>query len=269
VVIRSEQMQALEAPAIRAFEERTYTHLQRYFPHHCLLLGQEQMHRVIHTGWQKSKSYGLTAECCVRTYIELMCLLGGGFDRDPLLPWAAQVLNHEREPNQVKRGDRLYDVAWKYIHHVERDYRDADDRPGIARFIRELRTLPGRCDGIAAANMRLDADDLIVQIERLLPAKCAYVGEERLRLFLAEAIGTANKNGIYSERAWPRFAVLMFVFGTGFAEDPLLPWASSTLNDFRVRNEIEKLDRLHAMGLAYIERSWVWAPTAENSNVAG
>lgn len=82
LVIRTEQMEVLEAAAMRAFEDRTYKHLQRYFPRHCMLLGEEQMRRVIQQGWQKAKSYDLTAECCVRSYIELMCLLGSGFDTD-------------------------------------------------------------------------------------------------------------------------------------------------------------------------------------------
>lgn len=47
LVIRSVQMEAFEVAAIQALEDRTYKHLQKYFPGHCLLLGEEQMRRVI------------------------------------------------------------------------------------------------------------------------------------------------------------------------------------------------------------------------------
>src|SRR5260370_29920990 len=93
MVIRNEQIEALEAGTVQDFENRTSLHLREWFPHHCQLLGEDQMRRVIRHGWKKANSYDLTAECCVRSYIELMCLLGGGFDVDTLLPWAAEILN--------------------------------------------------------------------------------------------------------------------------------------------------------------------------------
>jgi hypothetical protein len=60
LTIRKAQMDALENAAIRAFEDRTYRHLQKYFPAHCTLLGEQQMRRVIQHGWTKAKRYDLT-----------------------------------------------------------------------------------------------------------------------------------------------------------------------------------------------------------------
>src|SRR6266498_1125429 len=100
LTIRKTQLDTLESAAMRAFEDRTYVHLQKYFPGHCMLLAEEQMRRVIQHGWMKAKSYDLTAECCARSYIEFMCLLGSGFDTDPLMPWAAEILNDRTTSDQ-------------------------------------------------------------------------------------------------------------------------------------------------------------------------
>lgn len=54
LTIRKTQMDTLESAAIRAFEDRTYVHLQKLFPGHCKLLGEEQMRHVTQHGWIKA-----------------------------------------------------------------------------------------------------------------------------------------------------------------------------------------------------------------------
>src|SRR5947207_15760661 len=111
-------MEGFEEATSKAFEKGTYRQRQRWSLQHCQLLGEEQMRRVIRHGWKKANSYNLTAECCVRSYIEFMCMLGGGFDIDILLPWAAEILNDKSSSDQIARGDRLYHQTWDYIDHV-------------------------------------------------------------------------------------------------------------------------------------------------------
>lgn len=261
LVIRPEQMEAFEEAAIRAFEDRTYKHLQQYFPGHCLLLGEEQMRRVIQQGWQKAKSYDLTAECCVRSYIEFMCLLGSGFDTDPLLPWAAEILDDKTVSDQIERGDRLYDKAWDYIDHIARDYRDAGGQPTTARFVGELRRLRHvRNDILMPDTIPRFSRDLIEWIENVFPAKCRYVGEDRVNELIPRGIEMARAYGITTERGVTLFTVLMFVLGHGFADDLLLPWASATLNDKGITNQTDRVDRLYAEGVGFLKRWWDLIP---------
>jgi len=261
LTIRETQMRAFEAAAIRAFEDRTYKHLQKYFPGHCLLLGEEQMRRVIQQGWQKAKSHDLTAECCVRSYIEFMCRLGSEFDSDPLLPWAMEILNDKTTLDQVERGDRLYDKAWDYIDHIARDYRDATGQPTTARFVGELRRLRHeRDDVLAPGAIPSFSRDLIERIENIFPAKCRYVGEERVSELIPRGIETARAYGITTERGVMLFTVLMFVLGNGFADDLLLPWASATLNDKGITNQIDRVDRLYVEGVGFLKRWWDLIP---------
>ncbi len=108
LVITESNFAALETVAVDAFLKRTAQHLRQWFPHHCQPLPDQQLHAAIRTGWQKAKPHGLTPECCVRSYLELMCLLGSDFDTDSLLPWATETLHDQAVTDQIARGDLLH-----------------------------------------------------------------------------------------------------------------------------------------------------------------
>ncbi len=259
--IRPTQMGGIADSLIRAFEDRTYAHLKECFPRHCLLLGETQMRRAIQLGWRKAKAYDLTPECCVRSYIELMCRLGSGFDTDPLMPWAARILNDKVSFGQVERGDRLYGQAWDYIDYIVQDYRDPAGQPTTARFMGGLRALRhGRDDVLTQSAYPAFARELIGLIETTFPAKYRYVGERRGQRLITRGVRSARIYGIETERGVILFTVLMFVLGSGFADDPLLPWASAALEDQGIANGIARTDRLYTEGVGFLNRWWGSAP---------
>jgi len=261
--IRQAQMDTLESIAIRAFEDRTYEHLQKYFPGHCHLLGEKQMRRVIQQGWEKSKSYGFTGESCVRMYIEFMCLLGGGFDTDPLLTWAAEILNEPPAADQVARGDRFHARAWEYIEQIVPDYRDPDGTPNTTRFaaeLKQLRTAPD--DALGPHNLGAFDHALQARLRQVFPAKCQYVGTERVQLLVRAAIGSGARHGITGTRGITLIATLMFVLGSGLERDPLLPWIAATLNDRTIRAPAKRVDKLYLQALGILRRWWDFAHRA-------
>lgn len=105
--ISSAQMSAIQNVRILAFEDRTCAHLKQYFPRHHQILGEGALRRVIRLGLERANRHDLTAESCVRSYIEFMCLLGSSFDTDPLFPWASAVLQDAKIADPVARSDRL------------------------------------------------------------------------------------------------------------------------------------------------------------------
>lgn len=259
--IRQTQMGALEAAAVRAFENRTYQHLQQYFPRHCALLGEDQMRRVIQYGWMKAQSYDLTAECCVRSYIEFMCLLGGHFDTDPLLPWAAEILNDKTESDQVVRGDCLYDSVWRYIDHIIPDFRDASGNPRTARFIPELRKLRSEPDAeLTPESIDRFSASVVQWIESVFPAKYRYVGDDAVARLVSGSIDAANRYGLVHQRGATLFVVLAFVLGAGFDKDLLLPWASAALNDPTISDQSQRVAKLYSDGTHFLRRWWDMAP---------
>ena len=260
LVIRSDQMMLLEADAIAAFERRTYEHLLHYFPKHCQLLGETQMRKVIHHGWLRAKRHGLTPECCVRSYIDLMCVLGSGFDSDALLPWARQVLRAQQGVAPIVRGDKLYERAWHYIDQVSRDYQD-DGQPTTARFVSELRALGQLSDqeltpvGTPALLAVLNA-----RLQRALPFKYALVGQRRIRLALSLAVHSARCRGLTTERGVAAFLVLRFVLGAEFDRDPLLPWISEILDDPALVDPRARGARLFLESVGFLRRWWDLEP---------
>jgi len=222
------------------------------------------MRRVIRLGLQKAGSYGLTAECCVRSYIEFMCLLGSGFDNDPLMPWATRILNDKVTFGEVERGDRLYDQAWDYINYISQDFRDATGKPTTARFAGEISDLRhGHNDVVTKSGFVSFASGLASRIQTVFPAKCRYVGGKRVQNLISHGAMTAATYGITTERGITLFTVYMFVLGGGFADDPLLPWAKATLNDKEAGNQIDRVDRLYAKGVGFLKRWWNSEPGQE------
>ncbi|MBN1843959.1 MAG: hypothetical protein JW883_16990 [Deltaproteobacteria bacterium] len=84
---------------------------------HCKVLEEVNIRSAIRYGLKRAKGYGLTTERSVRLYIEMMFLLGSGFDADPQLPWAAEILNDETILAENLRIDLLRDKAWDYVDH--------------------------------------------------------------------------------------------------------------------------------------------------------
>jgi hypothetical protein len=249
-------MDVLEVAAKKGFEDRTYRHLLEYFPHHCTLLGEDQMRRAIRYGWQKANSYEWTPECCVRSYIEFMCLLGGGFDTDTLLPWAAEILT-DRSFDQISRGDHLYHKMWDYLDHAARDYRDANWQPTTARFMNDPRQCRhGGEDVVTSSTMPQFLESLEARVRRLFPAKCAYVGERNLREALRVAALSAGGYGITTERGLTLFGAMRFVLGGGFDQDLLLPWVSATLQDPEIPDQDKRVDRLYVSAVRFLNRWW-------------
>jgi hypothetical protein len=212
---------------------------------------------VIRKGWQKAGHYRLTGERCARSYVEFMCLLGSGFDTDILLPWAAEILNDRATPSALARADRLHDRVWDYIGHVAGDYRDPTGQPTTARFVEEIRTL--RRDSLRSVSDQgfpEFARSLARRLERIFPAKCAYVGQDRVHRLIARARARARRYGVTSERGVILFAGEMFVLGGGFDVDPLLPWASRALNDSRITDPAKRVEHLLSASVTALRQWW-------------
>ena len=255
--ISHQQWAALEDHALSAFEERTYAHLLQWFPDHCALLGRQQMGAVIRRGLERANHHGLTPECGVRSYVEFMCLLGSGFDADPLLPWAAEILNDQVAGDPVERGDRLYDRAWQYLDHVSADFQDWTGQAANNRFVADLRPLRDeRHNPLTPATVPAFSALLEQRLVRLFPAKCNYVGMTALQEHIRRGIGRAFHHGITGEKGVILVTLLMFLVGDGFDNDPLLPWVSATLADPHLTRQEEKVDQLFGEGVAFLRRWW-------------
>lgn len=258
LTIRRPQFEALSDARVVGFEDRTLRHLQRWMPRHCRVLGEAQMRVVIRHGLTRASAHGLGLECTVIGYIDLMCLLGSGFDTDPLLPWVAPVLQGgPAREDPVVRADRLYDAAWAYIDTIVGDYRDTGGRPLTERLVVLLREA-------RAAPRDAPADDdafdqrLLATLATYFPAKAAATGTARLAALAAAGRRRAQQHGFASERGMLLVTALMFILGNGFDEDPLLPWVSTALTSGEP--EAVRIDQLFVHGADMLRRWWTVEP---------
>ncbi len=108
VVIRKEQMRALEQRREEQCEEALIGFIRTWYPRQFEDLGESEVRSRIRHGIEKARRYGFTEGRQCALYVELAFLLGKDFDRDSRLPWAQSILTDEESVSTDQRIDRLY-----------------------------------------------------------------------------------------------------------------------------------------------------------------
>jgi hypothetical protein len=245
--IRNEQMEVFEQAAARNFEDRMIKHLEQSFPRHCDVLGETKIRDIIRYGWDRAKSYGLTSERGVRLYISLMFMLGSGFDADPQLPWAAEILNDRAIQDQTERTDRLYNKAMDYLNRVA-----GLGNQHIDEALRKIHQ-----QGIAALSQsaaREFVNYMVMQLNQIFPQKYEYLGEDRARHLILLGIKSAKGYGITTEHGFAIYIVLMFMLGSGVDADPQFAWIAAILKDEAITDETQRVYQLYEQAMAYLEK---------------
>lgn len=109
--LRQGREEELSASTVSEFYGRTITRLKNLLPAKCAYVGDLALRRLVQQGIRTASDYGITTERGVFVFVALMFVAGGGFDRDPQLPWASAVLNDEAVSDQTERVNRLYAAA--------------------------------------------------------------------------------------------------------------------------------------------------------------
>lgn len=109
--LRREHLKAFDRYMAESFEVRATAHLRRCFPEVVGEASDEQMRELVTYGIERSRSYGIDIERDVLRYLDLMCVFGVDFDRDPGQPWAAKVLTDPRNEGSTLRTNTLMAAA--------------------------------------------------------------------------------------------------------------------------------------------------------------
>lgn len=255
LTIRKKHLESFRAEALLDFEERMLDHLKRFSPRHFRVLSDDQVRAAIHAGIERAAPHGLTSERSIRYYVDMMFMLGSGFDDDPLLPWAASILaEHEAESTRV---DRLHAAAWAHVERVLEDYRGLDGTADQGRFIAELRRIKSdRDDPLTAETLPDFRERTSARLSRLFPRKHAHAGEEAAFALVDRGVASAARHGITTERGAVVFIAMMFVLGAGFADDPLLPWVSAILADASITDPGARVDQLYSGAVTCLGQWW-------------
>jgi hypothetical protein len=235
LVIRQEQMMVFEEAARRSFENEMVAHLQQFAPRQSELMGEPSVKMVVKPGMERADGYGLDHQGPVRSYLELMFMLGTDFDTDPQYPWLAEILNDQKIMSQEERADRLYKKTMDYVE------KDALDRVTHKRF----KDLPNSEATITP--------DVIGELTEVHPEKCDYIGEPALRALIQRADEAAREYAIISCAGVAVVTGLMFAFGHGCCTDPQFPWIAKILGDSTLVDPDKKVERLYEKMIAYFD----------------
>jgi hypothetical protein len=237
--IRKHQMALFKEAGTRAFEDEMLPHLARFAPKHAEMLGERGMRRLVRVGLDRAERHGLTHRGPVRLYIELMLLFGGGFEADPLLPWAGRVFGHRRITTQALRADALWVESMGYIQIVY-----GTDRALLQAALGRLRE---RLDHLSRASvMEEDEDTTVARLHETFPARLAFASEVGARESVRAGRETARSHGIATPLGTALCVDLAFFLGHGFAADPVYPWAEEILADPQIPTANFRAERLRS-----------------------
>ncbi len=111
--LRKEQFAVFERMEIAKFENPVYLRLNELFPEKCQDFGEALVRNLIRYGIQRAASYEILGAVDVRTYIDVMMLLGPDFDKDPNYPWAEKLLRDKNVTDPGVRVARVHETAVK------------------------------------------------------------------------------------------------------------------------------------------------------------
>jgi hypothetical protein len=93
----------------------------------------------------------------------------------------------------------------------------------------------------------------LVHLRRCFPVDCERLGEAQTRKVIQEGIARAARRGIDVRNDVRQYISVMFALGSGFSEDPQLPWAGEAL-EHATATLSERTSLLYDKVVDYLER---------------
>ncbi len=245
MLIRKEQMQALEEARLPEFEDYMVVHLGKFSPLHSKSLGEAGIRTLIRVGMERAKRHGFTHRGPVKFYIETMILLGVDFDTDPQYPRPGEILRDLSIPDQTQRADKIH--AW-LIELL--DAAGGPKREYARRALQRAREIPFQYIPVSSPNFE---DEVIRYMKENHPEKVAYVGETNLKGLIPRAIEETKKYSVFTDAGVCLFIGLMFAVGHGFINDPKYPWAYKTLTNPAITDPDKRVERLYSKTMTYLD----------------
>ena len=248
LVIRQEQIKTFEQAAIKRFENNLLKHVEEFFPLQCQILGETQTRQILRYGIEQAENYGFISERDVCLYVNLMFLLGSDFDKDMQLPRVSAILEDKTITDSITRIDQLYDEAMEQIDQVagvENEY--------LQRVLSKVRSEPvNKLWQPTGANFE---DEVLTKLRELWPQKYNYLGETLLHQLVRQGTEAAKSYHFTNERNIAIYIGFMFILGSAFDKDLLIPWVTAILNDDSITDQTTRVDQLYNRARAYLKLS--------------
>jgi len=222
LVIRTEQIVALEQAHVDRFTDEFVNHLRSFAPDRYASLGRDAVRKTVNLGLSNAERHGFTLRGPVRFYLELMFRFGSFFDTDRQYQEVTRPLFDDSGTDEIIRADRLYDRVMNYV----------DAAAGIDfRFERRALETTANMSYEALASLAGQPSAALVEwISHIYPEKVQALGKPVIRALVNDAGGFAISFGPSCVGATPLFALLMFILGSNCFSDPQFPWLVRALD---------------------------------------
>ena len=233
--VTSGQIASLRQIAIQAFEQELLEHLRQFAPELHRLRGDAVFVPLIRSSIERAQGRGFVLRGPVRQYAEFVFVFGYGFDTDPMLHWARDMMEPDPDGDEMYRAVQLHNRALRYLTAVA----GPDNGHALAALTRLEMLGPSTLAGTGPL-----PDRILAAMRSVYPEKYAAAGESPLRDVIAAAARHAQSLDLPSEAGTVLLAGLMFGFGHEILRDPLYPWVIATLEDPRIADRGAAMRRL-------------------------
>jgi hypothetical protein len=96
-------------------------------------------------------------------------------------------------------------------------------------------------------------DEMVVHLHSFAPRHAEVIGDDWVRRTIRLGIERARAYEVTNPGLLRFYVELMFMFGSMFDTDPLLPWAGAVLRDPTLPGEVARMERLHEAMLWYLD----------------
>ena len=220
MIVRREQVEAFREPMQSAYVKSAADHMSRYDPVLAEAAGRGQVEKAAVAGLEAARRHQLSAGPGLQLYLELMMSLGSEFDSDPQYSWLEPFLEPRDDVGSVERARFLHFHAVAYLGRT-RGTRNAHSRVALDRALEFLTRL-------RISDMKNEA-----QPEQLLgwlhPQRLDFIEPKAYAAVVASARSTAAEARLAAPNGTNLLLLLLLLFGTKAAADPLYPWIGQNL----------------------------------------
>jgi hypothetical protein len=204
-----------------------HDHVRDYFPTVAAVMGDASMDPLVRDALTRARAHGFVGRASVRSYLDLMLLLGAAFDQDPALAFLRPCLNPDAErerlaaeageneppealePDPIDMLEAAWEAAWAWLGEVAGD--------NYANLYKALMRLGGHVN--SGADTPTDPKTLGHLCARVWPEKAERLGEAEVVAIAAAGLEKAAADGLATPEAQALMTLVAFVGGWGAHSD--------------------------------------------------
>lgn len=247
LVIRQEQVRALETVQVERFADELVLHIKKFAPIHFKLMGQEAIRKTIFVGLEESRKYGFTLWGSTRFFIEMMFMFGSSFCTDPQYQGIIGEALDVNCGDEMIRADHMYHNVMAYVDSASGPQHEYE-RLALSRAVQV------RYENMIDLAER-PASDLVEVLYEIYPQKVESLGEAAIYSLVSKACAMAAERGSSWYIGTPLFAGLMFTLGHGCFADPQYSWIAGTLQNTKSTEAVVILERVFRKFSIFLDRA--------------